>query len=71
MFAVGLSTLVISSDPRLRLGAELMPRVENPTANTVPRIGNSTWVVPGKANIKIQSPEMLMEVAVTGPRLNK
>ena len=40
--ALGLSTLVISSSSRLRLGRELTNRVENPTANTAPRIGNST-----------------------------
>ena len=42
MFAVALSILVIGSDPRLRLGAELMTRIENATANTASRIRNST-----------------------------
>ena len=43
MFAVALSILVISFDPLLRLGAELMTRIENAIANTASRIRNSTY----------------------------
>ena len=42
VFAVALSILVIGSDPRLRLGAELMTRIENATANTDSWIRNSS-----------------------------